>query len=220
MEDWNSFFNKEKEKPYFDKITKFLKKEKENNEIVYPSEENIFSAFNYTSFDKVKVVILGQDPYHGPNQAHGLAFSVNKGVKIPPSLANMYKELLQDIPGFEKPSHGYLESWANQGVMMLNNVLTVRKGLPDSHSGIGWEIFTDNAVEYLNKNKEGLIFLLWGSHAHKKGANINTEKHHVLKTTHPSPFSAYRGFLGSKHFSKTNELLKNQGKQEINWSIE
>lgn len=220
MKNWNDFFEQEKQKPYFNKIVAFLDEEKKNGEIVYPPSEHILSAFNYTPFGNVKVVILGQDPYHGPNQAHGLAFSVNKGIRVPPSLANMYKELEKDIPGFKIPNHGYLESWANQGVMMLNNVLTVRKGLPASHANIGWEIFTDAAVEYLNKNKEGLVFLLWGSHAHKKGQNIDAKKHYVLKAAHPSPFSAYRGFFGCNHFSKTNEILKKEGKQEINWSIE
>lgn len=220
MKSWNDFFEQEKQKPYFNGIVGFLEKEKNKGEVVYPPNDYILSAFNYTPFENVKVVILGQDPYHGPNQAHGLAFSVSKGVKVPPSLANMYKELEQDVPGFKKPSHGYLESWATQGVMMLNNVLTVRQGLPASHANIGWETFTDAAVQYLNDNKEGLIFLLWGSHAHKKGENIDIKKHHVLKAAHPSPFSAYRGFFGCKHFSKTNEILRNQGKTEINWIIE
>lgn len=219
MNTWSEFFEQEKQKEYFPKISQFLAKEKADGQIVYPPHEDILSAFNYTPFDKVKVVILGQDPYHGPNQAHGLAFSVNKGVKVPPSLVNIYKELKTDIPGFEIPSHGYLADWAEQGVMLLNNVLTVRKSEAHSHAGIGWETFTDNAIECLNRHKEGLVFLLWGSPAQKKGANIDTTKHTVLKSVHPSPLSAYRGFLGCGHFSKTNEILRKQGQTEINWNI-
>lgn len=219
MNTWIEFFEQEKKKEYFPKITQFLEKEKVDGQTVYPPHEDILSAFNYTPFDKVKVVILGQDPYHGPNQAHGLAFSVNKGVKVPPSLVNIYKELKTDIAGFERPSHGYLADWAEQGVMLLNNVLTVRKSEAHSHAGIGWETFTDNAIECLNRHKEGLVFLLWGSPAQKKGANIDVTKHTVLKSVHPSPLSAYRGFLGCGHFSKTNEILRKQGQTEINWNI-
>lgn len=219
MNTWSDFFEREKQKEYFPKISQFLEKEKLDEQTVYPPHEDILSAFNYTPFDKIKVVILGQDPYHGPNQAHGLAFSVNKGVKVPPSLVNIYKELKTDIPGFEIPSHGYLAGWAEQGVMLLNNVLTVRKSEAHSHAGIGWEIFTDNAIECLNRHKEGLVFLLWGSPAQKKGANIDITKHTVLKSVHPSPLSAYRGFLGCGHFSKANEILRKQGQTEINWNI-
>lgn len=219
MKEWNDFFKAEKEKAYFNHIVDFLDKEKSENQTVYPPHEDILSAFNYTPFDKVKVVILGQDPYHGPNQAHGLAFSVNKGIRVPPSLVNIYKELSTDIEGFITPNHGYLSGWAEQGVMLLNNVLTVRKGEAHSHAGIGWETFTDNAIECLNEHKEGLVFLLWGSPAQKKGKNIDTKKHYVLKSVHPSPLSSYRGFFGCKHFSKTNEILESQGKEKINWNI-
>ena len=179
----------------------------------------MFSAFQATEFDKVKVVILGQDPYHGPGQAHGLCFSVKHGIKTPPSLRNMYKELQQSVPGFEIPAHGNLQSWAEQGVLLLNTVLTVEQGKAHSHSKIGWEQFTDKVIEVLNQHANGLVFMLWGSHAHKKGAHIDTQKHHVLKTTHPSPLSAHRGFLGCGHFIHCNQLLEEQGLSPINWQV-
>ncbi len=165
----------------------------------------------------MKVVILGQDPYHGPNQAHGLCFSVLPGVKTPPSLVNMYKELAQDIEGFQIPNHGYLKSWADQGVLLLNTVLTVEQGKAHSHAKTGWETFTDRVIDVLNQHRQGVIFLLWGSHAQKKGQMIDRNKHHVLMAPHPSPLSAHRGFFGCQHFSQTNQILKQLGKTPINW---
>ncbi|TNF11594.1 MAG: uracil-DNA glycosylase, partial [Vibrionaceae bacterium] len=176
-----------------------------------------FNAFRFTEFNQVKVVILGQDPYHGPNQAHGLCFSVQPGIKTPPSLVNMYKELAQDIPGFQIPNHGYLKSWAEQGVLLLNTVLTVEQGQAHSHANTGWETFTDRVIDALNQNGQGIVFLLWGSHAQKKGRMIDRQRHHVLMAPHPSPLSAHRGFLGCRHFSQTNQLLEQQGKAPINW---
>ena len=179
----------------------------------------MFSAFTLTKLEKVKVVILGQDPYHGPNQAHGLCFSVLPGVKTPPSLANMYKELATDISEFVIPQHGFLESWAEQGVMLLNTVLTVEQARAHSHAKIGWEQFTDAVIQQLSDHCDELVFLLWGSHAQKKGLVIDKQKHHVLNAPHPSPLSAYRGFFGCKHFSQTNNLLKQQNKSPINWQV-
>ena len=179
----------------------------------------MFNAFKYTAFDDVKVVILGQDPYHGPNQAHGLAFSVKPEVAIPPSLLNMYKELAQDIAGFHMPTNGYLVKWAEQGVLLLNTVLTVERGLAHSHANLGWETFTDRVVAALNKHRENLVFLLWGSHAQKKGQMIDRTRHLVLTAPHPSPLSAHRGFFGCHHFSQTNDYLKAQGQQAIDWQI-
>jgi uracil-DNA glycosylase len=165
------------------------------------------------------VVILGQDPYHGPNQAHGLCFSVQLGVKTPPSLVNIYKELASDIPDFTMPQHGFLQSWAEQGVLLLNTVLTVEQSQAHSHAKIGWEQFTDVVIKQVSDHCQGLVFLLWGSHAQKKGLVINKQKHHVLSAPHPSPLSAYRGFLGCKHFSQTNEILQKQSKKTINWQV-
>jgi len=172
-----------------------------------------------TAFDEVKVVILGQDPYHGPNQAHGLAFSVKPEVAIPPSLLNMYKELANDIPGFQMPNHGYLVKWAEQGALLLNTVLTVERGMAHSHAKFGWEVFTDQVIAALNEHREKVVFLLWGSHAQKKGQFIDRNRHYVLTAPHPSPLSAHRGFLGCHHFSKTNEYLKQNGLSEIDWQV-
>ncbi len=188
------------------------------NKTIYPTPENIFSAFNLTSFENVKVVIIGQDPYHGPNQAHGLCFSVQPGVKIPPSLANIYKEIESDL-GIKMPSHGYLKSWAEQGVLMLNALLTVEDGKPMSHKNYGWEKFTDHVIDLINKEKENVVFMLWGSPAHAKAKNVDPNKHHILKSVHPSPLSSYRGYFGCKHFSKCNEFLASKGITPINWSI-
>lgn len=172
----------------------FVRREREAGKIVYPPAADVFNAFKYTEFADVKVVILGQDPYHGPNQAHGLCFSVLPGVAVPPSLVNIYKELHRDIPGFEIPSHGYLLSWAQQGVLLLNTVLTVEAGKAHSHASSGWEHFTDRVIAALNEHREGLVFLLWGNHAQKKGQYIDRQRHHVLMAPHPSPLSAHRGF--------------------------
>lgn len=177
----------------------------------------MFNAFRYTEFNQVKVVILGQDPYHGPNQAHGLSFSVRPGIPAPPSLMNMYKELANDIPGFTIPQHGCLQSWAEQGVLLLNTVLTVEAGQAHSHANLGWETFTDRVISALNEKRDGIVFLLWGAHAQRKGSIIDTQRHHVLKSPHPSPLSAHRGFLGCRHFSKTNQFLIQQGQSPIDW---
>lgn len=214
---WHDVIGEEKEKPYFKQIMHTVATERAKGKIIYPPQTDVFNAFRFTEFNDVNVVILGQDPYHGPNQAHGLSFSVLPNVPPPPSLVNMYKELASDIEGFVRPSHGYLASWAKQGVLLLNTVLTVEAGNAHSHANIGWETFTDRVIAILNEKKEGIIFLLWGAHAQKKGQFIDRSKHHVLTSTHPSPLSAHRGFLGCKHFSMTNQLLVKQGKIAINW---
>ena len=214
--DWKELLSPEFEKPYFATLTQFVRQEYATHRI-YPRGSNIFRAFDKCPFDKLKVVIIGQDPYHGPNQAHGLSFSVRPGVPAPPSLVNMYKELATDIPGFERPDHGYLQSWAEQGVLLLNTVLTVEGGRAHSHANLGWETFTDKVIAALNENREGVVFLLWGSHAQKKGNFIDRNRHHVLKAPHPSPLSAHRGFLGCRHFSQANQLLEQQGLTPIDW---
>lgn len=219
MNRWIEIIKEEKEKPYFKNIEKTIAKDSRDTQI-YPPQNLVFNALTLTPFEKVKVVIIGQDPYHGPNQANGLSFSVKPGIAIPPSLRNIYKELITDIDGFSYPNNGDLTSWAEQGVLLLNTSLTVKKQSAGSHSNIGWEVFTDKLVESLNKEKEGLIFVLWGAHAQRKGVNIDTSKHFIIKSAHPSPFSAHRGFLGSKPFSKINEILKNKGLEEINWNIQ
>lgn len=216
IKEWNDFLNTEFKKPYFREIEYFLLEERKK-ENVYPSEKDVFTAFKETSPKDIKVVILGQDPYYKKGQAHGLAFSVNKGVKVPPSLANMYKELETDIEGFQKPDHGYLLNWAKQGVFLLNNVLTVTENKPDSHKKIGWEKFTNSTIEYINKNCKNVVFILWGGNARRKAKKLNKEKHLVLESPHPSPLSSYRGFFGCKHFSKANEYLKKNNKSEIDW---
>ncbi|MEG3127685.1 uracil-DNA glycosylase [Pantoea cypripedii] len=215
---WHDVLAEEKEKPYFVETLKAVASERAAGKTVYPSQKDVFNAFRLTELGDIKVVILGQDPYHGPNQAHGLAFSVLPGVAIPPSLLNMYKELEQDIPGFVRPQHGFLESWAKQGVMLLNTVLTVEAGQAHSHARFGWETFTDNVISAINQHREGVIFLLWGSHAQKKGSIIDRQRHHVLKAPHPSPLSAHRGFFGSRHFSQANALLNQAGKPVIDWT--
>jgi uracil-DNA glycosylase len=215
---WNSILSAEKEKTYYQSMNAKIEAERALGKIIFPKEKDIFTAFDLTAFDDVKVVILGQDPYHGAGQAHGLSFSVLPEIKIPPSLRNMYKELAEDIDGFVIPDHGYLESWAKQGVLLLNTVLTVEEGKAHSHAKLGWETFTESIIEQLNKNKENVIFLLWGAHAQKKGANIDGTRHSVLKAPHPSPLSAHRGFFGCKHFSQVNELLKSKNLSEINWT--
>jgi uracil-DNA glycosylase len=215
---WQTVLAGEKQQPYFQKIMDFVKSERAKGKTIYPQQSDIFNALKYTPFEDVKVVIIGQDPYHGPGQAHGLCFSVLPGIKPPPSLQNIFKELHSDI-GFKIPNHGTLIKWAEQGVLLLNAVLTVEAGKPQSHANIGWETFTDKIIRTLNDEKEGVIFLLWGSPAQRKGSHIDTKRHHVLKAAHPSPLSAHRGFLGCKHFSKTNDLLGKMGKKTINWQI-
>ncbi|MCS3407502.1 uracil-DNA glycosylase [Serratia sp. AKBS12] len=215
---WHDVIGKEKEQPYFIETLAFVAAERQAGKIVYPPQKDVFNAFRFTELADVKVVILGQDPYHGPNQAHGLAFSVRPGVAVPPSLVNIYKELSSDIAGFERPSHGCLQSWAEQGVLLLNTVLTVEAGQAHSHARLGWETFTDKVIAALNENRQGVIFLLWGSHAQKKGNFIDRQRHHVLKAPHPSPLSAHRGFLGCHHFSQTNQLLEQQGLTPIDWT--
>ena len=216
---WESIINDERDKAYFQSVLAFVEQQRNSGKTVYPPQEQVFSAFDMTPFESVRVVILGQDPYHGANQAHGLAFSVLPGVKIPPSLRNMYKELAQDIEGFEIPSHGYLDTWASQGVLMLNTVLTVEEAKAHSHAKCGWETFTDTIIAELNQRSEPIIFLLWGAHAQKKGQAIDADKHHVLVAPHPSPSSARRGFFGCQHFSMTNELLSSINQQPIDWTL-
>lgn len=216
---WHDVLAEEKEKPYFVETLKAVANERAAGVTVYPPQKDVFNAFRLTELGDIKVVILGQDPYHGPTQAHGLAFSVLPGVAIPPSLLNMYKELEQDVPGFIRPKHGFLESWATQGVMLLNTVLTVEASKAHSHARFGWETFTDNVISAINQHREGVIFLLWGSHAQKKGSIIDTQRHHVLKAPHPSPLSAHRGFFGSKHFSQANALLSQSGQTPIDWML-
>lgn len=213
--EWLEVMKDEFEKPYFQQLKSFLVEEKKQYQ-VYPPGNRIFAAFDYTPFSKVKVVILGQDPYHGYGQAHGLCFSVPENIMIPPSLVNIYKELNNDT-GVPIPSSGNLEKWANQGVLLLNATLTVRANSAGSHQKKGWETFTDEVIRQLSARHKGLIFLLWGSFAHAKEVLIDTNKHYTLKSVHPSPLSVYRGFFGCKHFSKTNELLLSAGKSPIDW---
>ena len=215
---WKQHLAGEFEQDYMARLRAFLADEKRAGKTVFPPGPDIFNAFNLTPFDKVKVVILGQDPYHGPDQAHGLCFSVQRGVKTPPSLVNIYKEIHRDL-GIEIPPHGNLTHWAEQGVLLLNAVLTVEAGQAASHQKKGWEQFTDQAIEHLNREREGLVFLLWGSHAQKKGKLIDRNKHCVLTAPHPSPLSAHRGFLGCGHFSRANQYLLQQGKTAIDWKI-
>ena len=216
-ESWKTYLFEEFKKDYMKNLKVFLKKEIQKQKKIYPKGSEYFLALNLTPFNKVKVVILGQDPYHGQGQAHGLCFSVQPQTKIPPSLLNIYKELYADLT-IPIASHGFLQSWANQGVLLLNNTLTVEAGKAASHKGRGWEIFTDKIIELLNEKKENLVFILWGRFAGEKGAIVDTSKHCVLKAPHPSPFSADSGFFGCKHFSKSNEYLKSKGIKEIDWS--
>lgn len=217
---WHDVISVEKQQEYFQKTLQFVASERQAGKVIYPPETDVFNAFRFTEFHQVKVVILGQDPYHGPDQAHGLSFSVLPGVKTPPSLRNMYKELAQDIPDFKIPDHGYLKEWADQGVLLLNTVLTVEQGKAHSHAkNTGWERFTDAVINALNEHSEGVIFLLWGAHAQKKGRMIDRHKHVVLTAAHPSPLSAYRGFFGCQHFSQVNRILTSQGQAAIQWQL-
>ncbi len=215
--DWTEILKEEFSKEYYKKLWDILEKEYEEHKI-YPSKEEIFSALKLTSYKDTKVVILGQDPYHGKGQAHGLAFSVNVGVKIPPSLLNIYKELKLEY-GYEIPNNGYLVDWAKQGVLLLNTSLTVREGEANSHSKIGWEIFTDNIIKKLNEREEPVIFILWGNNAKKKKSYISNRRHFILESVHPSPLSANRGFFGCNHFKITNEILEKNTKNKIIWEI-
>ena len=205
--------------PYLKALQSFLQAEKQNGFVVYPESSTIFNAFYHTPFDNVKVVILGQDPYHGANQAHGLSFSVQKGMPTPPSLKNIYKELALEYPAFKTPNCGDLTAWAKQGVLLLNATLTVRASEPGSHQKQGWETFTDHVIATLATQKSGIVFLLWGKYAQQKEHLINPQKHQVLKAAHPSPFSAHSGFFGCNHFVQTNQLLVAQGMEPINWQI-
>ncbi|MHA7138299.1 uracil-DNA glycosylase [Rossellomorea arthrocnemi] len=216
--DWADILEDELQMEYYQTLREWLKGEYETN-TTYPSMHDIFNAFHYTAYEDVKVVLLGQDPYHGPNQAEGLSFSVKKGLKIPPSLRNMYKELQEDI-GCPTPAHGSLVKWAKQGVLLLNTVLTVQDGKANSHRGKGWEQFTDHVISILNEREEPMVFILWGKPAQSKQALIDSSKHFIVTAPHPSPLSAHRGFFGSKPYSQTNEFLRKQGINEIDWCIE
>ena len=217
-ESWMQALEKEFGSVYFNKLRSFLLEEK-NQYTIFPPGGLIFEAFNKTPFDKVKVVILGQDPYHGPNQANGLCFSVSKGVSLPPSLKNIYKEIESDL-GLKMPPHGDLGQWASEGVLLLNATLTVRQSSPGSHQGQGWETFTDAAIRCISDLKSGVVFILWGRYAQAKASLIDHSKHLVLTAAHPSPFSAYNGFFGCRHFSQANKYLLEQGKTPINWQLQ
>lgn len=215
---WKAALHPEFGKLYMQNLRNFLASELKNKKIIYPKANEYFAAFNLTPIDQVKVVILGQDPYHGPGQAHGLCFSVRPGVRPPPSLENIFKELNTDL-NIQCPQHGCLTSWAKQGVLLLNSSLSVQAHQAGSHQNKGWEEFTDSVVHHLNSKHNGLVFMLWGSYAQKKGAFIDKKKHLVLEAPHPSPLSSYRGFFGCRHFSKTNEYLKRHGKAPIEWAL-
>ena len=215
--DWNPLLRDEFAKPYWNQLQQFVRDEREQD-VVYPPAADVFSAIHLTSFAAVRVMILGQDPYHGPNQAHGLCFSVRKGVAVPPSLANIYKELRSDL-GIATPQHGNLESWANQGVLLLNTTLTVRSGQAGSHQGRGWETFTDQVIRVVNNKTEPVVFILWGASARKKRALIVAPHHVVIESAHPSPLSAHNGFFGSAPFSRANAALVSTARPPIDWTI-
>jgi len=216
--DWKDLLKEEFKKDYFLKLKAFLEEEY-STQTIYPEVKDLFNALNYTSYEDVKVVILGQDPYHGPQQAHGLSFSVKPGVATPPSLLNIYKELNHDLDCYI-PNNGYLKKWADQGVLLLNTVLTVRDGAANSHKKMGWETFTDELIRMLNNRKDPIVFILWGKNAQSKTKILTNNLHYIIQTPHPSPLSAYRGFFDSKPFSKTNEFLISIGKRAIDWQIE
>lgn len=215
---WKAVLEHEFRQAYFKEIKSFILQEKAKGKEIYPSGKLMFNAFNLTPFEQVKVVIIGQDPYHGAGQAHGLSFSVPTGVKAPPSLQNIYKEIAQDL-GFPIPTHGNLEGWAKQGVLLLNAVLSVNAGEPASHKAAGWENFTNAVIYYLSQQRNNLVFILWGRFAQEKELLIDQNKHLILKAAHPSPFSAYQGFMGCKHFSKTNSYLESKGIIPIDWRV-
>lgn len=218
INDWAPLLEGEFEKPYYQELRSFLKEEY-NTQTIHPSMNDIFNALHFTPYENVKVVILGQDPYHGPNQAHGLSFSVQPGIVPPPSLKNMYKELKEDL-GCAIPNHGYLKQWADEGVLLLNTVLTVREGHAHSHRGKGWETFTDRVIQLISDREKPAVFLLWGRPAQGKKALIDTKKHVIIESPHPSPLSASRGFFGSRPFSKANDALSSMGEDPINWCLE
>lgn len=216
--DWLAALGDEFEQPYMQQLKAFLAQEKQQKKVIYPHSADWFNAFKFTPLNQVKVVILGQDPYHGPGQAHGLCFSVRPGVKTPPSLINIYKELQADL-GCTPVSHGYLTHWAEQGVLLLNSVLTVEQSKAGSHQKKGWEQFTDKVIHLINEQSDGVVFLLWGSYAQKKAAFVDQTKHLVLKSVHPSPLSAHRGFFGNHQFSQANQFLQGRGKPAIDWQL-
>lgn len=215
--NFKDIIEEEKKQPYYNELHSFVEKEYATKTI-FPRKERIFHCFNFKDYDDIKVVIIGQDPYHELNQANGLAFSVSRGIRIPPSLVNIYKEAHNDV-GIDIPNHGDLTSWARQGVLLLNTVLTVEEGKANSHSNKGWEIFTDHIIKELNKREKPLVFILWGNKAISKAKMIDTSKHYIIKSAHPSPLSAHRGFFGSKPFSRTNEFLKSKSLETIDWRI-
>lgn len=218
MNNWKEFFAIEEQKDYYINLMKLVDKEYEEN-VVFPAKENIFKAFEYTPLSDVKVVILGQDPYHNKGQSHGLCFSVGHDVKIPPSLRNIFKELNEDI-GCYIPNNGYLEKWAKEGILLLNTILTVREKEPGSHKKMGWENFTNNVIKVLNMQNQPIVFILWGNPAREKKKLLNNKNHLILESTHPSPLAAYQGFFGTKPFSKTNEFLQKHKQKIIDWQIE
>jgi uracil-DNA glycosylase len=215
---WKARIGEYLTRPDMQALADFLRTEKQAGKVIYPPGPEIFAAFDHTPFEAVRVVILGQDPYHGPGQAHGLCFSVRPGVQPPPSLQNIFKEIRRDL-GFPAPDHGCLTPWADRGVLLLNSVLTVQQSLAASHQGKGWEGFTDAAIDALNREREGLVFMLWGSYAQRKGQLIDARRHCVLKSVHPSPLSAHRGFIGCGHFSAANHYLESRGVVAIDWSL-
>ena len=215
---WKARIGDYLERPDMQALSAFLRTEKQAGKVIYPPGPDIFAAFDHTPFDQVRVVILGQDPYHGPNQAHGLCFSVRPGVQVPPSLQNIFKEIQRDL-GIAPPDHGCLTPWADRGVLLLNAVLTVERGNANSHQGKGWEGFTDAAIDALNREREGIVFMLWGSYAQRKGELIDRKRHCVLKSVHPSPLSAHRGFIGCGHFSASSRYLSENGSAPMDWSL-
>ncbi|MEW6998984.1 uracil-DNA glycosylase [Colwelliaceae bacterium BS250] len=219
MQTWDLLLKAEHHQPYFLAMQKEIAKQRQAGINIYPEDNDIFNAFKLTPFEQVKVVVLGQDPYHGEGQAHGLAFSVQDHVKPPPSLANMYKELATDISNFTIPKSGNLSYWAEQGVLLLNTVLTVQQANAHSHAKLGWETYTDTVIDIINQQKKNVVFILWGAHAQKKGKLIDSNKHKVLMSVHPSPLSAYRGFFGCQHFSQTNQYLQSTQQTKINWLL-
>lgn len=216
---WRNVLSEEKQQDYFIHTLQTVAQERQSGLTIYPPAKDVFNAFRFTELNEIKVVILGQDPYHGPGQAHGLSFSVRPGIAPPPSLVNIYKELSQSVPDFVTPQHGCLESWARQGVLLLNTVLTVRAGQAHSHASLGWEPFTDQVIALINQHRQGVVFMLWGAHAQKKGRIIDRLRHLVLQAPHPSPLSAHRGFLGCGHFVKANQYLAEQGVTLIDWTL-
>ncbi|MDN6318547.1 MAG: uracil-DNA glycosylase [Marinobacter sp.] len=215
---WTEYLADEFRQPYMQALAEFLAAEESAGKVLFPASSHCFNALNSTPLTQVRVVILGQDPYHGPNQAHGLCFSVTPEVPTPPSLVNMYKEIQSDL-GITPPDHGCLQPWAEQGVLLLNSVLTVAQGQAGAHQGKGWEAFTDKVIETVNRERKGVVFMLWGNYAKKKGRHIDRSQHLVLEGPHPSPLSAYRGFFGCRHFSQANEWLREQGQQPVNWQL-